>query len=177
LAASVFPVASPALADAPAPFSIDEIVDDGQRFFGTLSRGLADVVQQAASRWGLPNAYILGQEASGAFVAGLRYGEGKMYTRNAGNQPVFWQGPSLGFDTGADGDRTMMLVYNLPATGAIFDRFGGLEGSAYFVGGLGFTALGAKGVVVVPIRTGLGWRLGVNVNYLKFTQEATWNPF
>ena len=89
----------------------------GQRFFGTLSRGLADVVQQAASRWGLPNAYILGQEASGAFVAGLRYGEGKMYTRNAGNQPVFWQGPSLGFDTGADGDRTMMLVYNLPETG------------------------------------------------------------
>ena len=116
-AASVFPVASPALADAPAPFSVDEIVDDGQRFFGTLSRGLADVVQQAASRWGLPNAYILGQEASGAFVAGLRYGEGKMYTRNAGNQPVFWQGPSLGFDTGADGDRTMMLVYNLPETG------------------------------------------------------------
>ena len=99
-----------------------------------------------------------------------------MYTRNAGNEQVFWQGPSLGFDAGADGDRTMMLVYNLPATGAIFDRFGGLEGSAYFVGGLGFTALGAKGVVVVPIRTGLGWRLGVNVNYLKFTQEATWNP-
>src|SRR5208282_3492357 len=89
---------------------------------------------------------ILGQEASGAFVGGLRYGEGKMYTRNAGNERVFWQGPSLGFDAGADGDRTMMLVYNLPATGAIFDRFGGLDGSAYFVGGLGFTALGAKGV-------------------------------
>ena len=175
-AASVFPVASPALADAPAPFTVNEIVDDGNRFFGTLSRALADVVQEAASRWGLPNAYILGQEASGAFVAGLRYGEGKMYTRNAGNQPVFWQGPSLGFDAGADGDRTMMLVYNLPGTGAIFDRFGGLDGSAYFVGGLGFTALGAKGVVVVPIRTGLGWRLGVNVNYLKFTQQATWNP-
>ena len=139
------------LADAPAPFSINEIVDDGQRFFGTLSHGLADVVQEAASRWGLPNAYILGQEASGAFVGGLRYGEGKMYTRNAGNEQVFWQGPSLGFDAGADGDRTMMLVYNLPATGAIFDRFGGLDGSAYFVGGLGFTALDANGVVVVPI--------------------------
>ena len=160
-AAGVFPVASPALADAPAPFTVNEIVDDGNRFFGTLSRALADVVQEASSRWGLPNAYILGQEASGAFVAGLRYGEGKMYTRNAGNQPVFWQGPSLGFDAGADGDRTMMLVYNLPGTAAIFDRFGGLDGSAYFVGGLGFTALGAKGVVVVPIRTGLGWRLGV----------------
>ena len=176
-ATSAFALATPALADAPAPFSVNEIVDDGHRFFGALSHGLADVVQEAASRWGLPNAYILGQEASGAFVGGLRYGEGKMYTRNAGNERVFWQGPSLGFDAGADGDRTMMLVYNLPATGAIFDRFGGLDGSAYFVGGLGFTALGAKGVVVVPIRTGLGWRLGVNVNYLKFTQEATWNPF
>ena len=158
-ATSAFALATPALADAPAPFSVNEIVDDGHRFFGALSHGLADVVQEAASRWGLPNAYILGQEASGAFVGGLRYGEGKMYTRNAGNERVFWQGPSLGFDAGADGDRTMMLVYNLPATGAIFDRFGGLDGSAYFVGGLGFTALGAKGVVVVPIRTGLGWRL------------------
>src|SRR5271170_4605514 len=141
-------LATPALADAPPPFSVNEIVDDGHRFFGSLSRGLADVVQETASRWGLPNAYILGQEASGAFVGGLRYGEGKMYTRNAGNERVFWQGPSLGFDAGADGDRTMMLVYNLPATGAIFDRFGGLDGTAYFVGGLGFTALGAKGVVV-----------------------------
>jgi hypothetical protein len=169
--------ATPARADAPEQFAPEEIIDDGQRFFGTVSRGLAQVVQEAVRRWGLPNAYILGQEASGAFVAGLRYGEGKMYTRNAGNQRVYWQGPSLGFDAGGDGDRTMMLVYNLPDTRAIFDRFGGLDGSAYFVGGLGFTALDAKGVVVVPIRTGLGWRLGVNVNYLKFTQQATWNPF
>lgn len=169
--------AMPARADAPEPFPAQEIVDNGNRFFGSVSRGLADAVQEAARRWGLPNAYILGQEASGAFVGGLRYGEGQMYTRNAGSQRLYWQGPSIGFDAGADGDRTMMLVYNLPDTGAIFDRFGGLDGSAYFVGGLGFTALGAKGVVVVPIRTGLGWRLGVNLNYLKFTQRATWNPF
>jgi hypothetical protein len=168
---------APARADAPEPFPAEEIVDNGNRFFGSVSRGLAGGVQEAGRRWGLPNAYILGQEASGAFVGGLRYGEGKMHTRNAGSQQVYWQGPSIGFDAGADGDRTMMLVYNLPETGAIFDRFGGLDGSAYFVGGLGFTALGAKGVVVVPIRTGLGWRLGVNLNYLKFTQRATWNPF
>ena len=173
--AAVF--AAPARAAAPAQFSPDEIVDNGQRFFGSVSKGLADEVQEAGRRWGLPNAYILGQEASGAFVGGLRFGEGKMYTRNAGNQKIYWQGPSIGFDAGADGDRTMMLVYNLPETGAIFDRFGGLDGSAYFIGGLGFTAVGAKGVVVVPIRTGLGWRLGVNLNYLKFTQQATWNPF
>ena len=109
-----------------------------------LSRGLAEVVQEAGRRWGLPNAYILGQEASAAFVGGLRYGEGKMYTRNAGNQPIYWQGPSVGFDAGADGDRTMMLVYNLPAVGAIFRRFGGIDGSAYFIGGFGFTALSSR---------------------------------
>ena len=173
---------TPARADAAAPgspqtFTGDEILDDGHRFFGDLSRGLADVVQEAGRRWGLPNAYVLGQEASGAFVGGLRYGEGKMYTRNAGNQPVYWQGPSLGFDAGADGDRTMMLVYNLPAVESVFRRFGGVDGSAYFIGGFGFTALNSDDIVVVPIRTGVGARLGVNVSYLKFTQRATWNPF
>jgi hypothetical protein len=172
----------PARADAPATdppqtFTGDEILDDGHRFFGDLSRGLADIVQEAGRRWGLPNAYILGQEASAAFVGGLRYGEGKMYTRNAGNQPIYWQGPSVGFDAGADGDRTMMLVYNLPAAVAVFRRFGGVDGSAYFIGGLGFTALNSDDIVVVPIRTGVGARLGVNVSYLKFTQRATWNPF
>ena len=155
--------APPARADAPPEFSPDEIIDTGHRFFGSISRGLAEAVQEAGRRWGLPNAYVLGQEGSAAFVGGLRYGEGKMSTRNAGNQPIYWQGPSVGFDAGADGDRTMMLVYNLPATEAIYDRFGGIDGSAYFIGGFGFTAVGAKGVVVVPIRTGLGWRLGVNL--------------
>jgi len=166
-----------ARADAPAPFSPGELLDSGHRFFGALSRGLAEAVQEAGKRWGEPNGYILGQEASAAFVGGLRYGEGKMYTRNAGDQPVYWQGPSLGFDAGADGDRTMMLVYNLPAVSAIFRRFGGIDGSAYFVGGFGFTALGSGDIVVVPIRTGVGARLGVNISYLKFTQRATWNPF
>jgi hypothetical protein len=164
-------------AEPPPPFSTDELVDSGHRFFGAISRGLAQAVEEAGRRWGQPNGYILGQEASAAFVGGLRYGEGKMYTRNAGDQRVYWQGPSLGFDAGADGDRTMMLVYNLPAVDAIFRRYGGLDGSAYFVGGFGFTALGADGVVVVPIRTGVGARLGVNLSYLKFTPRATWNPF
>ena len=129
--------ATPAKAEALEQFSPDEVVNDGQRFFGTVSRGLADGVQEAGRRWGLPNAYILGQEASGAFVGGLRFGEGKMYTRNAGNQPIFWQGPSIGFDAGADGDRTMMLVYNLPETGAIFDRFGGIGRVGLFYRRLG----------------------------------------
>jgi hypothetical protein len=165
------------VADAPRTFTGDEILDDGHRFFGDLSRGLAEVVEEAGRRWGLPNAYILGQEASAAFVGGLRYGEGKMYTRNAGDEPIYWQGPSVGFDAGADGDRTMMLVYNLPAVDSVYRRFGGVDGSAYFIGGFGFTALNSDDIVVVPIRTGVGARLGVNVSYLKFTERATWNPF
>ena len=108
---------------------------------------------------------------------GLRFGEGTLYTRNAGKRRMFWQGPSLGFDMGGDGARTMMLVYNLPAVPELYKRFVGLDGSAYFVGGFGMTAVAHENVVVVPIRTGVGLRLGVNLNYLKFTPEATWNPF
>src|SRR5271157_6667125 len=176
-AVGAFGLAAPARADAPATLSPEEIVDTGHRFFGSISRGLAEAVQEAGRRWGLPNAYVLGQEASAAFVGGLRYGEGKMYTRNAGSRPVYWQGPSVGFDAGGDGDRTMMLVYNLPAVDSVYRRFGGVDGSAYFIGGFGFTALNSDDIVVVPIRTGVGARLGVNVSHLKFTQRATWNPF
>jgi hypothetical protein len=120
---------------------------------------------------------VLGQEAGGALVGGLRFGEGVMYTRNAGDRKVFWQGPTIGFDAGADGDRTMMLIYNLPSTDALFERYVGVDGSAYFVGGFGVTALTFNNVTVVPIRTGVGARLGVNVGYLKFTPAPTWNPF
>ena len=146
------------------------------RFFGTVSRGLAQVVEKAVSQWGLPNGYILGEEAGGAFVAGLRYGEGMLYTKNAGDLKVYWQGPSIGFDAGGEGARTMMLVYNLPATSAIYERFGGIDGSAYFIGGFGMTALTANNIVLVPIRSGVGLRLGANVGYLKFTPKPTWNP-
>ncbi len=158
-------------------FSADEIVRAGHQFFGSISQGLAQVVEKAFSQWGEPNGYVLGQEGGGAFVVGLRYGDGTLYTRNAGDRRVFWEGPSVGFDVGGDGARTMMLVYNLPATGAIYQRFVGIAGSAYFVGGLGMTALAANNIVVVPIRTGVGFRLGANVGYLKFTPQATWNPF
>jgi hypothetical protein len=162
---------------APDSFSTVELVDSGHRFFGTVSRGLALTIQEAVKRWGEPNGYILGQEASGAFVGGLRYGEGTLYTRNVGQRPVFWQGPSVGFDFGGEGARTMMLVYNLPATEALYQRLLALDGSAYFVGGFGMTAAMADEMVVVPIRSGVGARLGVNMGYLKFTGEPTWNPF
>jgi hypothetical protein len=162
---------------APNEYSSIEIVDTGHRFFGTVARGLAQVVEKAVSQWGLPNGYILGEEGGGAFFGGLRYGEGVLYTKNAGDLRVFWQGPSIGWDFGGEGARTMMLVYKLPATQAIYQRFAGIDGSAYFIGGLGMTALTAYNIVVVPIRSGVGLRLGANVGYLKFTPQATWNPF
>ena len=154
-----------------------ELVSAGHKFFGNVSRGLASVIERAVSQWGLPNGYVLGEEGSGAFVAGLRYGEGTLYTKNAGDLRVYWQGPSVGFDWGGDGARTMTLVYNLPATNAIYQRFVGIDGSAYIVGGFGMTALTANNIVLVPIRSGIGLRLGANVGYLKFTPRATWNPF
>ncbi|APF38584.1 hypothetical protein AVW15_10955 [Chelatococcus daeguensis] len=158
-------------------FSPQELVQSGHKAFGNVSRGLALTIEEAVRRWGEPNGYIVGQEASGAFVGGLRYGEGVLYTRNAGDQRVFWQGPSVGFDFGGDGARTMMLVYNLPTVNALFQRFAGVNGSAYLVAGFGMTALNANGITIVPIRTGVGARLGLNLGYLKFTPEATWNPF
>jgi hypothetical protein len=161
----------------PNTYHAEELVDSGHKFFGSISRGLALAIQEATRRWGEPNGYILGQEASGAFFGGLRYGEGKLFTRNAGERRVFWQGPSLGFDVGGEGARTMMLVYNLPAVDALYQRFAGIDGSAYLIGGFGVTAVGNDNIVVVPIRSGLGWRLGVNLGYLKFTSEPTWNPF
>lgn len=161
----------------PNSFRASEVVDNGHKFFGSVSRGLALTVEEATKRWGEPNGYILGQEAAGAFVGGLRYGEGTLYTRNAGERRIYWQGPSLGFDVGGEGARTMMLVYNLPAVPGLYQRFGGVDGSAYFVGGFGMTAVTAEGIVVVPIRTGVGARLGINVGYLKFTSRPTWNPF
>ena len=179
-AGALLAAAGPAAAyarEAPETFSDNEVVNNGHRFFGSVSRGLAQGIEKATQRWGKPNAYILGQEGSGAFIGGLRYGEGKMYTRNAGDRKIYWQGPSLGFDAGIDGDRTMMLVYSLPAVDAIYTRFGGVDGSAYLIGGFGFTALTSDNVVVVPIRSGVGARLGLNLGYLKFTPSSTWNPF
>ena len=161
----------------PGTFKPAELVDSGHRFFGTVSRGLALTVQEAVKRWGEPNGYILGQELSGAFVGGLRYGEGTLYTRNAGQRPVYWQGPSVGFDFGGEGARTMMLVYKLPTVDALYRRFVGMDGSAYFVGGFGMTAAVSGDMVVVPIRSGVGARLGINLGYVKFTSAPTWNPF
>lgn len=158
-------------------YTAQEIVDAGHSFFGETSGALAKVIEKAFSQYGLPNGYILGQEGSGAFIAGLTYGEGMLYTKNAGQHDVFWQGPSLGLDYGGNGTRAMMLVYDLPSIDALFARYGGVSGSAYVVAGLGMTVLKNQNIVLVPIRTGVGARLGINVGYLKLTRQPTWNPF
>lgn len=158
-------------------YNVQEIVDAGHNFFGSTSGGLAKVVEKAFERYGLPNGYILGQEGSGAFIAGLTYGEGELYTKNAGQHPSFWQGPSLGIDYGGQGARVMMLVYNLPSVDSLYKRYGGVSGSAFVVAGFGMTVLSNDNVLLVPIRTGIGARLGVNLGYLKVTRAPTWNPF
>jgi hypothetical protein len=163
-------------------YSTEEILSTGHQFFGKISGGLATMVEQVVARYGLPNGYIIGQEGSGAIIGGLRYGEGVLYTKLDNQKPVYWQGPSLGFDFGGDGNRTMMLVYDLPSSLAIYRRYGGVNGSAYLVGGFSMTVLAnseipERTVYVVPIRSGVGARLGINVGYLKFTQQPTLNPF
>jgi len=158
-------------------YTMQEIVDSGHRFFGATSGGLASVVEKVFSSYGLPNGYVLGEEGSGAWVGGLTYGEGTLYTKNAGDHHLFWQGPSVGLDFGGQGSRTMMLVYNMTDTDNLYTRFAGVSGSAYVVAGAGFNVLKHGDVMLVPIRTGLGARLGVNVGYLKVTDQPTWNPF
>jgi hypothetical protein len=175
--APVQPAPEPAPQPGDQTFTPGELVGAGHRFFGGVSRGLATIIEKSVSQWGLPNGYVLGQEGSGALVVGARYGEGVLYTKNAGDLKVYWQGPSLGWDFGGEGARTMMLVYNLPATNAIYQHFAGVDGSAYFIGGFGMTVLTANRIVLIPIRSGVGVRLGANVGYLKFTDHATWNPF
>lgn len=158
-------------------FSSDEILNAGHKFFGRVSTGLARVVEYAFSKSGRPNGYILGEEAGGAIVAGLRYGEGVLHTKDAGQHKVFWQGPSIGYDFGAEGSKTLVLVYNLKTVEDMFGRFAGVDGSAYFIGGVGMTYQKRDHITLAPIRSGVGLRLGANVGYLKFTRQPTWNPF
>ena len=158
-------------------YTAQEIVDSGHKFFGATSGGLASVVEKIFASYGLPNGYLLGEEGSGAIIGGLTYGEGTLYTKNAGDHKTYWQGPSLGWDFGGGGSRVMMLVYNLDDVSAIYNRFGGVAGSAYVIAGVGFNVLKNGNMLLVPIRTGVGARLGVNLGYLKITQQPTWNPF
>ena len=158
-------------------YSRNEIIDAGHRFFGAITQGLATVIEHAFEQQGRPNGYILGQDAGGAFIAGVRYGEGVLHTKDAGSHKVYWQGPSIGYDAGGDGSKVMVLVYNLRDPSDIYRRFGGVDGSEYVIGGVGLTFQKNGEVVTAPIRTGVGLRLGASVGYLKYTRLPTWNPF
>ncbi len=158
-------------------YSENEIIDAGHHFFGSTTVGLAKAIRNLFSRSGRPTGYILGEDAGGAFVAGLRYGEGTFHMKGFGQRRIYWQGPSLGYDFGGEGSKVMVLVYELEDPSDILRRFGGVQGSAYLVGGVSVQLLKSDRITVAPIRTGVGLRLGANVGYLKFTKRPTWNPF
>jgi hypothetical protein len=158
-------------------YSSGEIVAQGHQFFGNTTRGLAEAIEYVFQSQGEPTAYIVGEEGSGAFIGGLRYGEGTIYYKNGAKKHIYWQGPSVGFDFGGNGSRSLTLVYNSQSPEDLYDRFGGVEGSAYLVGGVGVNFQRKDNITLAPIRTGIGARLGANIGYLKYSKRATWNPF
>jgi hypothetical protein len=158
-------------------FSVREIRKAGRGFFGSISAELASIMQYTFKNYGRPNGYILGTEGGGAFLAGLSFGKGRLTTKTHPQRKVFWQGPTVGYDLGLQGSRVMFLVYNLKRPEQIFKRYAGIGGSAYIVGGVGLTYHKRGKIVLAPIRTGLGLRLGANIGYLKFTPKFSINPF
>jgi hypothetical protein len=158
-------------------FTNEEILTKGHQFFGKASRGIGEAVEYIFQSQGEPTAYIVGEEGSGAMVGGLRFGEGTIYYKDGMTQKIYWQGPSVGFDFGGNGSRTMVLVYNSDSPRELYKRFIGVEGSAYLVGGMGVNFQKNNNIIMAPIRTGVGARLGANVGYLKYSKNPTWNPF
>lgn len=182
--ASTLPPANPGLreaADADAArghtFTEPELLNAAEGVFGKGAAGLAGILEKTLKEQGRPNAYISGKEASGALVVGLRYGQGTMFHKIEGQQPVYWTGPSVGFDLGGDANKVFVLVYNLYDSEDLYTRFPAAEGRLYLVGGFAATYLRRGNVVLIPIRLGVGWRQGVNVGYMKFSHKNKWLPF
>ena len=168
----------PALAadDDPKTFDEDTIAKDVTDFFGSTTEGLAKVIEKAFKEQGKPNAYIKGEEAGAAITVGLRYGEGHLTMKSGGTGRVYWAGPSIGFDFGANAAKTYALIYKLPRVADIYQRFGGVDGSLYFIGGAGINYVRRGSIVVAPIRLGVGLRSGASVGYMHFRREKSWNP-
>lgn len=171
------PPVSPTPAAEPEGYAIDEIVAAASGPFGKVSANLARVLEHAFAKSGRPSGYILGEETGGAFIAGLRYGSGRLYLRNGGTMPIYWHGPSLGADIGAQGSSILFLIYKVHQPEEVFSNFSGIEGSAFVVGGLGITYMSNGRIDMAPIRSGIGLRLGANLGYVRFTSKPTWNPF
>jgi Skp family chaperone for outer membrane proteins len=168
---------TPYVGPAETHYSIDEISEAGRGIFGSVSSNFAAAINYTFQQFGQPNAYITGSEGGGAILAGLRYGKGMLFSKVTPPRIIYWQGPSLGYDLGAEGSDVMFLVYNLSEQDRIFGRFTGVGGAAYVAGGVGLNVLGKSDMIMVPIRAGVGLRIGANLAYLKFTERQTWNPF
>lgn len=172
-----FAWSGPAAAADDDTFSPEEIMAAATGFFGTVSEGMATVIEKVFEDLGRPSAYITGEEVSGAFAVGLRYGKGTLNVKKSGESPIYWQGPSIGFDFGGNAAKSFVLVYNLENGDDIYRRFPGAEGMIYFVAGVGVNYQQAGKTVLAPIRTGVGLRTGGNVGYLHYTREHSWLPF
>jgi hypothetical protein len=175
--AMFFAAAVPLSADEDQTFSENEIVQAASGFFGTTTYAVAKAVEKVFHQQGLPDAYIKGDEGSGAFVVGLRYGSGWLIRKGREPVKVYWQGPSVGFDIGGNASKCFTLVYNLRNAGQLFQRFPGVDGSYYFVAGIGVNYQRSDGITLAPMRTGVGLRAGVNAGYLAYTRERSWSPF
>lgn len=158
-------------------YSEDEVIAAAAEFFGVTAEAMAEAVHTIFAQNGEPNAYIAGEEGSGAIVIGARYGNGNLVMKSGSTAEVYWQGPSAGWDFGGDAAKVFTLVYNLPDTDAIYQRFPGVEGSAYFIGGIGVNYQQRGDIILAPMRAGVGLRLGANVGYLNYTRERDWLPF
>ncbi|MFY8048738.1 MAG: DUF1134 domain-containing protein [Erythrobacter sp.] len=174
--AAVPPVTTPAISHG-ATYGEDDLIGAAEGVFGKGAEGLARMIEDLLAKQGEPNGYIVGREAGGAFILGARYGSGTLHHKVEGAQQVYWTGPSIGIDVGANAANTFVLVYNLYDSEELFKRFAAGEGQAYFVGGLNASYLRRGDVVLIPIRVGAGLRLGVNAGYMKFTKEQKWSPF
>lgn len=155
----------------------DDVIGAAEGVFGKGAKGLAEIVEKILKDQGEPNAYIAGREASGAFVVGLRYGSGTLSHTIEGQRPVYWTGPSVGFDVGGDATKTFVLIYNLYDSQDLYRRYPQVEGRAYFVGGFSATYLRRGDIAIIPIRLGVGLRLGANVGYMKFSEKSRLLPF
>lgn len=155
----------------------DDLIGAAEGVFGKGAEGLAGLIEDLLKKQGRPNGYITGREASGAFVVGLRYGSGELHHKIEGTRPVYWTGPSVGFDVGANAANTFVLVYNLYDTEELFKRYPAGEGAAYFVGGFHVSYLRSGDKVLIPVRMGAGLRLGANIGYMKFSKSQKWLPF
>jgi hypothetical protein len=158
-------------------YTQDEVLQASKQFFGDTSKDLAIIIEKIFKDQGEPNAYISGEEAAGAIAVGVRYGNGWLHRKDGGTKRVFWQGPSLGFDLGGNAAKVFTLVYNLGGTADIYQRFPGVEGTVYVVGGFGVNYQQRDQIILAPIRTGVGLRAGANIGYLHYTREQEILPF